>query len=142
MTRSGLVALCACCALCGCAKFQQAKECGAFVKTVNAWLAQGTTDPKAPSNDPTTLASDSRALAARYEDLSSKLAALHVASDDLLPRVTRYQQIAGDAAQALRQTADALDHHDLETARQKRIDFDTVARREGPLVTEINGLCR
>jgi hypothetical protein len=38
--------------------------------------------------------------------------------------------------------AEALDHGDLENARKKRVDFDTVAQREGPLVQEINAVCR
>jgi hypothetical protein len=129
----------------GCGKFQQAKECGAFVKTVNGWLAQGNAPPK-PANaapiDPAVLAAESRELAGRYDELAGKLADLHVTADELLPRVSRYQQLTRDAAHALRQTADALDHRDLETARQKRVDFDTIAQREEPLVKEINGLCR
>ena len=63
-------------------------------------------------------------------------------SDELAPRVKRYEQIADSAALTLREVADALDHGDLERARQKRIDFDTVAQREPPLVKEINGVCR
>ena len=75
-------------------------------------------------------------------ELSKRLAALHVQGEDLAPRVERYEQIADSAAQALAEVADALDHGDLEKARQKRVDFDTVAQREAPLVKEINGLCR
>jgi hypothetical protein len=30
----------------------------------------------------------------------------------------------------------------LEKARQKRVDFDTVAQSEAPLVKEINQVCR
>ena len=54
----------------------------------------------------------------------------------------RYEAIADDAARTLREVADALDHGDLDQARKKRVDFDTVARLEGPLVKEINGVCR
>ena len=127
----------------GCGKFQQARECGSFVKTVNAWLAQPPAglDAGAPS-DPKRIAEESRRTAQNYEELSHSLAALHVQSEDLAPRVQRYEDIANSATRTLREVADALDRGDLEKARQKRVEFDTVAQREPPLVLEINGLCR
>ncbi len=138
-------ALCAALACSGCGKFQQARECGTFVKTVNAWLAQpGATvsaDAGVPS-DPKQIAEQSRRTAQHYTELSQTLANLHIQGEDLAPRVQSYEEIADNAARTLRDVADALDHGDLEKARQKRVEFDTVARREAPLVKEINGLCR
>ena len=137
-------ALCAALACAGCGKFQQARECGTFVKTVNAWLAQpnaASTDAGA-STDPKQIAEQSRRTADHYAALSQTLADLHIQGEDLAPRVQSYEQIADNAASTLRDVADALDHGDLEKARQKRVEFDTVARREAPLVKEINGLCR
>ena len=131
----------------GCGKFQQARECGSFVKTVNAWLARpvaaagSSADAGLPS-DPKRIAEESRRTAQSYEELSQSLAALHVQSEDLAPRVQRYQDIASSATRTLREVADALDHGELEKARQKRVEFDTVAQGEAPLVKEINGLCR
>ncbi|HEY0466607.1 MAG TPA: hypothetical protein VGC79_20505 [Polyangiaceae bacterium] len=129
----------------GCGKFQQARECGTFVKTVNAWLASPAAQTAADagsSSDPKQIAEQARRTAQHYSDLSQRLAALHVEGEELAPRVERYERIADSAALALRQVADALDRGDLETARQKRVDFDTVAQREAPLVKEINGVCR
>ena len=140
-----LGALCAALACAGCGKFQQARECGTFVKTVNAWLAQpeATVAPDAGApNDPKQVAEQSRRTAQHYTDLSQTLASLHIQTEDLAPRVQSYEQIADSAASTLREVADALDHGDLEKARQKRVEFDTVARREPALVKEINGLCR
>jgi hypothetical protein len=131
--------------LVGCGKFQQARECGSFVKTVNAWLdrpALAADAGAAATHDPKAIAEDSRRTAQSYEDLSQSLGALHVQSEDLAPRVQRYQDIASSASRTLREVADALDHGDLEKARQKRVEFDTVAQGEAPLVKEINGLCR
>ena len=129
----------------GCGKFQQARECGTFVKTVNAWLespaAQVSADAGS-SSDPKQIAAQARRTAQHYTELSRRLAALHVEGEDLAPRVVRYEQIADSAALALHDVADALDHGDLERARQKRVEFDTVAQREAPLVKEINGICR
>lgn len=129
----------------GCGKFQQARECATFVKTVNAWLgspaAQIGADAGA-SSDPKQIAEQARKTAQHYADLSKRLAALHVEAEDLAPRVTRYEQIADSAAQALRDVADALDRGELENARKKRVEFDTVAQREAPLVNEINAICR
>jgi len=65
-----------------------------------------------------------------------------VEAEDLAPRVQRYEDIASAASRTLREVADALDHGDLEKARKNRVEFDTVARREAPLIKEINGLCR
>ena len=129
----------------GCGKFQQARECATFVKTVNAWLAspdaRNTADAN-PSSDPKQIAEQARGTAQHYAELSERLAALHVQAEDLAPRVRRYEQIADNAAQTLREVAEALDRGDLEKARQKRVEFDTVAQREAPLVKEINGVCR
>jgi acyl-CoA reductase-like NAD-dependent aldehyde dehydrogenase len=129
----------------GCGKFQQARECGTFVKTVNAWLASTgaqTDEDAGASSDPKQVATQARRTAEHYAELSQRLAALHVQSEDLAPRVQRYEAIADSAARTLREVAEALDHGDLEKARQKRVDFDTVAQREPLLVKEINGLCR
>lgn len=129
----------------GCGKFQQARECATFVKTVNAWLASPAAQSAADagtSTDPKQIAEQARRTAQRYTELSQGLAALHIQTDELAPRVTRYEQIADSAAQALRDVAEALDRGDLENARKKRVDFDTVAQREGPLVKEINLVCR
>ena len=137
-------ALCAALACAGCGKFQQARECGTFVKTVNTWLAQPeavVSDAGAP-NDPKRIAEQSRRTAEHYAALSRTLTNLHVQGEDLAPRVQSYEEIADSAARTLREVADALDHGDLEKARQKRVEFDSVARREAPLVKEINGLCR
>lgn len=127
----------------GCGKFQQARECGTFVKTVNAWLASpAATLDAGPSKDPLQIAEEARRTAQHYADLSKSLSALHVQGEELAPRVKRYEEIADSAARTLREVAEALDHGDLEKARQKRVDFDTVARGEAPLVSEINGVCR
>jgi len=131
----------------GCGKFQQARECGTFVKTVNAWLSspQAQNDAAADAgatSDPKQIAAQARRTAEHYAELSRRLAALHVQAEDLAPRVKRYEKIADSAAQTLREVAEALDHGELEKARQKRVDFDTVAQSEAPLVKEINGICR
>jgi len=126
-----------------CGKFQQARECGSFVKTVNAWLARPSLSADAgTTSDPKHIAEESRHTAQDYEDLSKSLAALNVQNEELAPRVQRYEQIADEATKTLREVADALDRGDLEKARQKRVEFDTVAQREPALVKEINGLCR
>ena len=146
-TRWLLLSLSLTCA--GCGKFQQARECGSFVKTVNAWLlrpaplvAAGADASAGAHESPKQVADESRRTAQSYEDLSHSLVALHVQSEELAPRVQRYEDIANAATSTLREVADALDHGDLEKARQKRVEFDTVAQREAPLVKEINGLCR
>ena len=128
----------------GCGKFQQARECGTFVKTVNAWLASpgAKAVDAGASSDPKQIAEDARGTAQHYTELSQSLAALHVQGEELAPRVKRYEGIADDAARTLREVADALDQGDLEKARRKRVEFDTVAQGEAPLVKEINGICR
>jgi len=146
IAEAGRVRLCALALIVGgCGKFQQARECGTFVKTVNAWLASSAAQNAADagtSSDPKQIAEQARQTAQHYTDLSQRLAALHVQGEDLAPRVKRYEQIADSAALALREVAQALDVGDLEKARKKRVDFDTIAQLEAPLVKEINGVCR
>jgi len=127
----------------GCGKFQQARECGTFVKTVNAWLASpGAKVAAGTPSEPRQIAEEARRTAQHYGELSQSLAALNIQGEELAPRVKRYEQIAESAASTLREVADALEQGELAKARQKRVDFDTVARGEAPLVAEINGICR
>jgi len=140
--RCSFVACALACASAGCGKFQQARECGTFVKTVNSWLGSSAPADAGVSNDPKQIAVEARHTADHYAELSRTLGGLHIQAEELAPRVKRYEAIADDAARTLREVADALDHGDLEQARKKRVDFDTVARLEAPLVKEINGICR
>jgi hypothetical protein len=128
-----------------CGKFQQARECASFVKVVNSWLARPTPALAANAGSPSDakrVAAQARATAAHYVELSGSLAELHIQGEELSPRVQSYRQITETAARTLREVADALDHGDLLQARQKRVEFDATAEREGPLVREINGVCR
>ncbi len=126
----------------GCGKFQQARECGNFVKTVNLWLAQPTGAGGGSTIDPKQVADQSRRTAQHYTELSQRLTALHIQTEELAPKVQRYRAMADEADRTLREVADAVDRGDLARARQKRVEFDTMARNESALVTEINGLCR
>ena len=126
----------------GCGKFQQVRECGTFVKTVNRWLANPAPAQAGTSTDPKQIAIEARRTAEHYAELSRTLTGLHIQGEELAPRVKRYEAIADEAARTLREVADALDQGKLEQARKKRVDFDTVARLEAPLVKEINGVCR
>ena len=82
------------------------------------------------------------ALAGRYEDLARQIDALHLTSPELLPRARRYQKLSREAAAALRDVAAAVEKGDNEAARQRRVQFDDIARGETPLVTDINAVCR
>lgn len=127
--------------LSGCGKFREARECAAFVRTVNAWIS--TVRPVPPAaGSAEVVAKDARITASRYDKLSLDLSALSIQAEELRPRVARYRTIADKAAEALRAVADALEKSDAETARRKRVEFDDVARGEGPLVEEINSVCR
>ena len=111
---------------------------------MNRWLASpnARTVTTSASSDPKQIASQARATAEHYAELSRTLAALQIQAEELRPRVKRYQDIASDAARTLRDVADSLDRGDLEHARRARVDFDTVAQGEAPLVAEINEICR
>lgn len=129
----------------GCAKFQTARECGAFVEAIKAWKAKA---PKAAPSaalspaSPAEASVESLALAERYDDLASRIDALHLASDELVPRATRYQKLSREAAAALREVAAAVARGDAEGARKRRVQFDDIARGEAPLVADINDICR
>lgn len=130
----------------GCAKFQTARECGTFVEAIKAWKAQA---PKAAASAPPALPSstgaasvEALALAERYDDLARRIDSLHLSSAELLPRAIRYQKLSREAAAALRDVADAVSKGDAERARQRRVEFDDLASGEGPLVADINRLCR
>jgi hypothetical protein len=128
------------CAL-GCSKFQTARECGTFVSAIKAWKGQA---PAAavPAASPSTPSVESLALAARYDDLAGRIDALHLTSPELVPRAQRYQKLSREAAAALRDVAAAVEKGDSERARQRRVQFDDIARGEAPLVADINTVCR
>jgi hypothetical protein len=136
-----LAALSTAAALGGCGKFQTARECGIFATTIKTWQAQSTA---APSAKPAAAspAAESRALAERYDQLATSIDALNLESPELMPRAERYKKLAHEASAALREVADAVEKGDAERARQRRVAFDDIARSEGPLVTDINKVCR
>ncbi len=125
----------------GCAKFKKNHECTEFAKKVNGFIGETRSDAPANYADPARAAKESKVLAERYRQLSRDLAALAVESEDLAGQVARYRKLADGAASALDGAALALEKHDLELARTRRLDFDRAAKAEGPLVREINEAC-
>jgi hypothetical protein len=128
----------------GCAKFQTARECGAFVEAIRTWKGQA---PKpAPSaaspTSPAAASVESLALAERYDDLGRRIDGLHLTSSELVPYAARYQKLSREASAALRDVAEAVAKGDAEGARKRRVQFDDIARGEAPLVSDINALCR
>lgn len=128
----------------GCAKFQTARECGAFVEAIKAWKAKApkTAASAAAPASPAQASVESLALAERYDDLAKRIDALHLSSDELVPRAVRYQKLSREAAAALREVADAVGKGDAEGARKRRVQFDDIASGEAPLVADINAICR
>lgn len=129
----------------GCAKFQTARECGAFVEAIRTWKGQA---PKAAPSaavspaSPAAASVESLALAERYDDLARRIDALHLGSADLVPRAARYQKLAREASAALREVAAAVAKGDAEGARKRRVQFEDIAHGEAALVADINAICR
>jgi len=125
-----------------CAKFQTARECGTFVEAIKSWKNQAPPAASGPVTSPAAASIDALALAARYDDLVVRIDALHLTSSELKPRAQRYQKLAREAAKSLRDVAAAVEKGDSAGARQRRVQFDDIARGEAPLVADINGVCR
>jgi hypothetical protein len=125
-----------------CAKFQTARECGTFVAAIRDWKGQAAPVSSVRITSPDMASRESRTLADRYDDLATRIDALHVSSSELLPRAQRYQRLAREAAKSLRDVAEAVEKGDPERARRRRVEFDDIARGEAPLVAEINAVCR
>lgn len=110
---------------------------------IQTWKAAGLRPaPSANAPSAAAAATESRALADRYDDLAKRIDGLKLTSDELLPRAQRYQKLAREAAAALRDVAQAVEQGDATKARNRRVEFDDLARAEGPLVAEINRVCR
>jgi hypothetical protein len=124
----------------GCAKFKTARECGVFVEAIKGWKGQA--PPAAPASTREAASQESRAMAERYEELATRIDALGLSSEELLPRAARYQKLAREAAGALRDVALAVQRGDAEGARRRRVEFDEIAKGEAPLVEDINAVCR
>jgi hypothetical protein len=128
----------------GCAKFQTARECGSFVSAIQTWKSQAPRPAASgsPLPSPSAAAVESRSLADRYDELAKRIDALGLTSAQLLPHAQSYQKLSREAAAALRDVAEAVEKGDAARARQRRIEFDDLARGEAPLVAEINRVCR
>jgi hypothetical protein len=125
----------------GCGKFKKNRECSGLAQRVNAFIGETRAGEGASQLDSVRAAKESRQLAERYRKLSADLAALDIESQDLVAHVASYRKLADDAASALEGAAVALDQHDLELARTRRLDFDRAAKNEKPLVRAINDAC-
>lgn len=126
----------------GCAKFQTARECGTFVGAIKAWKGQSSPAASAPVTSPAEASLEASALAGRYDDLAARIDALHLKSAELVPRAKRYQKLAREAAKSLRDVSEAVEKGDAALARQRRVQFEDIARGEAPLVADINAVCR
>lgn len=114
-----------------------------FVAAIKTWKEQAPKPaPSAAAPSPATVSVESRALAERYDALAKRIDDLQLGSDQLAPRAARYQKLARAAAAALRDVAHAVEQDDAEGARRRRVEFDDIARGEGPLVADINAVCR
>lgn len=123
-----------------CGRFRQTKECTVLAQTVATWLAS-VPPVETGALEPARLIQETRASAGRYAALDRQLAALAIKSKELAPRVQRYRSLAQQAARSLDEAALAIERNDAELARKRRVDFDTLARSEAPLVAEINAVC-
>lgn len=125
-----------------CSKFQTARECGSFVEAIKTWKGQARPAASVPVTSPSAASVESRELAERYDELATRIDALHLTSSELVPRAQRYQKLSREAATALRDVAAAVEKGDGEGARRRRVEFDDIARGELPLVADINAVCR
>ena len=123
-----------------CGRFRQTKECTVLAQTVATWLAK-VPPAETAALEPSRLIDETRASARRYAELDRQLGALAIKSKELVPRVERYRSLAQQAARSLEEAAVAIERNDAELARKRRVDFDTLARSEAPLVAEINAVC-
>jgi hypothetical protein len=126
--------------LCACGELR--RECDAVVKTANAFISEGARRRLSPNAPPEQAAREALETAERYDKLARDLAAIGVASDELRPDVERYADLAVRSSASLRAAAQALRTRHFEQARQKRVELDTAAKSEGPLVARINATCK
>jgi hypothetical protein len=117
------------------------RECRALSTRANAFIAESEGHRPKPDASPEETARESLATAARYDRLAADLAAIDVQSSKLRPEVDAYRALAERAASSLRAVARALGENDFDTARRKRVELDTAAKGEGPLVARINKIC-
>jgi len=120
---------------------RQTRECRAVTARANTFIADSEKQKPAEGASKEQTREQALAMAHRYERLAADLAALHVESSDLAPEVESYRALALRSATALRSVAAALASKDFDTARKLRVDLDSAARGEAPLVARINAIC-
>jgi hypothetical protein len=96
--------------LSACSKFQTARECGSFVEAIKTWKGQARPAASVPITSPSAASVESRSLADRYDDLATRIDALHLTSSELVPRARRYQKLSREAAHCPRRGAAGRRH--------------------------------
>ena len=117
------------------------RECDSVVKTANAFIDESARRRPSPDAQPEQAAREALESADRYDELARDLAAIRVESDELRPEVERYADLAVRSSASLRAAAQALKTRHFEQARIKRVELDTAAKSERPLVARINTIC-
>jgi hypothetical protein len=117
------------------------RECDSVVKTANAFIEESARRRPSPDAPPEQAAREALESASRYDKLAQDLAAIRVESDELRPEVERYADLAVRSSASLRAAAHALKTRHFDQARIKRVELDTAAKSEGPLVARINTIC-
>ena len=123
----------------GCGKLH--RECDAVVKTANAFISESAKHRPSPDASPEQASREAIETADRYDKLARDLAAIRVESDELRPEVEKYADLALRSSASLRAAAHALHTRHFEQANQKRVELDSAAKTEGPLVARINAIC-
>lgn len=90
-----------------------------------------------PATDPAAL----RKLAESLSSISKKVAAVELEDAELLRMRDEYATMTDELAKAAGDTAKALEANDYELADKSNEQLETVGKREGPLVAELNKYC-
>lgn len=122
-----------------CGKLDQ--ECRAVTTRANAFIEEAERLRPKPDASPADTARAALDMSTRYDRLAADLRAIPIESSELRPEVDSYRSLAERSAASLRAVAKALTDGDFDTARQKRVELDSAARGEAPLVARINAVC-
>jgi capsule polysaccharide export protein KpsE/RkpR len=116
---------------------ERIEECRALARAVNSTLLSIDAERQRAPESPLVY----RSIALQYQALSARLAREKSGTRRLAEATVEYEKLVRDASLAARQFADVLDSKDGARIEAARGAATRLVKREGPLVTRIEGIC-
>lgn len=123
--------------LMGCARIDRIEECRSLSRIVNPVLRSIDAERRRAPDSPLVY----RSIALQYQALSARLAGMKSTTKRLADATAEFEKLMREASLSARQYGDVLESKDAARIEGAQAAATRLSRREGPLVTRIDGVC-